>query len=120
MVVLFHTAWGTALELCALDKFSKPTTGHSKRSSFYIAATNAQNLRPRAVHSIARRKHIFGEQALEVAYTGKPDTENLPEVLGEQLVRRGRRVWLFIKDKWAITVGVAWGNRNSQHIVTVS
>ncbi|KAK6221250.1 hypothetical protein QIS74_04818 [Colletotrichum tabaci] len=112
MVVLFHKveAWGTARELYTFDGFSrarlfKPTTGHNKRSSFYMVATDVQSRHPRALRAVARWKGIWEAatfraegELLKAMGSGEPGAEELLEEFGEQMVRRGRKVWKIQAD----------------------
>ncbi|KAK1476319.1 hypothetical protein CTAM01_15509 [Colletotrichum tamarilloi] len=107
MVVLFHKmeAWGTVRELYCFSQFSdiktfKPTTGHNKRSSFYMVATRVQSQSPLAIQAVSRWKHIwqaatFGseEDFHEARRKNLTDVEEVLDKFGDQLVRKGRRIW---------------------------
>ncbi|OHF02958.1 hypothetical protein CORC01_01716 [Colletotrichum orchidophilum] len=107
MVVLFHKveAWGTVRELYSFSQFSKirifkPTTGHNKRSSFYMVATRVQSQSPLATQALLRWKGIwkaatFGSEKEfhEALHKNAPDTEEVLEKFGDQLVRMGRKGW---------------------------
>ncbi|KAH7112371.1 hypothetical protein EDB81DRAFT_953665 [Dactylonectria macrodidyma] len=66
MIVLFHKveAWGTVAILRRFHKFAsvrlfKPKSGHAKRSSFYMIATDIQSQHPEAVLAVVQWKNIW-------------------------------------------------------------
>ncbi|KAI8957997.1 hypothetical protein F5Y11DRAFT_56264 [Daldinia sp. FL1419] len=107
MVVLLHKleAWDTVNCLWRFDKFStvkllKPQSGHAKRSSFYMVATNIQPLHPEAVRSIEVWKNAwkvatFGsdEEHQRTTRDGELDVGRLLDEFGLKLIELGRDVW---------------------------
>jgi hypothetical protein len=107
MVVLFHKveATDTVSLLYRFSKFSsvkffKPTRHHTKRSSFYMIATNIQSQHCDVVLAVERWKRqwkvaTFGT-GVEYEEELRAACLNAEEVLGEfeiELVRLGREVW---------------------------
>ncbi|KAK1673618.1 hypothetical protein BDP55DRAFT_555969 [Colletotrichum godetiae] len=107
MVVLFHKmeAWGTVRELYRFSQFSelkafKPMSGHNKRSSFYMIVTRVQSKSSLALQAIQRWKDIwqaatFGseEDFHETRRKNSPDVKEVLDEFGDQLVKKGNRVW---------------------------
>lgn len=107
MIVLLHKAeaWDTMCLLRRFLKFScvrlfKPCSGHSKRSSFYMVATNVRSRKPEALQAIARWKKLwrmatFGsdDEYLEVVHDQEVKAEELLAELGPELVKMGRPIW---------------------------
>lgn len=96
----------------------KPKTGHAKRSSFYMIATDIQIDHPSVAKAIAEFKQewyiaTFGtdEEVAKMKITDKAAVEKLLDEFGSELIRLGKEVWAvqaealakapFIKDDGA-------------------
>ncbi|KAI1393117.1 uncharacterized protein F4822DRAFT_439325 [Hypoxylon trugodes] len=107
MVVLLHRleAWDTADLLRAFCKFAtvrtlKPTTSHTRRSSFYMVATRIQSRHPEAIRLVESWKNIwkiatFGsdEDYQRALRNDSSNAEKLLEEFGPRLERSGSRIW---------------------------
>ena len=107
MIVLFHKfeSWDTVCFIRRFSKFSsvqlyKPTAGHTKRSSFYMVATNVKPQDPEAILAIRHWKAVwraatFGtdEDFAEVLRNGEGSAEELLNEFSSVLVEHGRKVW---------------------------
>ena len=107
MIMLLHKveAWHTVSLLYSFSKFSsvrlfKPTTGHTKRSSFYMVATKIQRQHPEAVRAIEKWKAIwkagtFGndEEYWKAVRDCDPDVKEVLKDFGLSLVELGRETW---------------------------
>lgn len=115
MIVLLHKAeaWDTVCLLRRFRQFSrvrlfKPRAGHSKRSSFYLVATDVQSRKPRALEALARWKMVwrvatFGsdDEYAQVVHDPEVNAEELLAEFGPELVRLGRPVWKIQKESLA-------------------
>jgi 23S rRNA U2552 (ribose-2'-O)-methylase RlmE/FtsJ len=107
MVVLLHKLehWRNVLLLYTFSKFAsikvfKPRTFHSKRSSFYMIASNIQSQHPEAVAAVERWKEMWRVTTFgtEEEYRSMRDEEEskvemVLDEFGSELVRLGREVW---------------------------
>ena len=107
MIMLMHKpeAWGTLHLLYTFDKFSrvrlhKPRAGHTKRSSFYMVATDVQCRAPEALIALeqwraAWRVATFGtDEEYAASLNGSTrDVEAVLEEFGPRFVRLGKAVW---------------------------
>ncbi|KAF9881414.1 hypothetical protein CkaCkLH20_00560 [Colletotrichum karsti] len=103
MVVLFHKveARDTVLQLFRFSRFCgrlrlfKPTSGHAKRSSFYMVATEVRSRSPEALVAIEQWKEVWKAATLDMEGDAREefDAEHVLEEFGEELVCLGRKVW---------------------------
>ncbi|KAI2732237.1 hypothetical protein CBS147332_1376 [Penicillium roqueforti] len=107
MIVLLHRleAWNTVNLIWMFRKISwvrlfKPKSGHAKRSSFYMVATNVDSQNPEAVEAVKRWKRIwriatFGsdEEYGKVNLYEDTSVETLLKDFGPELVKLGKTIW---------------------------
>ncbi|KAI1641580.1 uncharacterized protein F4817DRAFT_52782 [Daldinia loculata] len=115
MVVLLHKleAWDTANLLRIFHKFStvkllKPKSGHAKRSSFYMVATDVRSCHPQAVRAIdiwkaAWKAATFGsdEEYQRMLWNGELGAEQLLDDFGLELMALGKEIWKVQADALA-------------------
>lgn len=107
MIILLHKldSYETANLIRSFGEFSKvhlfkPTSGHTKRSSFYMVASNVQSQHPAALDAIEQWKQqwnvaTFGtdEGYLELLRGDLRQVDVLLEKFGPELVQMGKGVW---------------------------
>lgn len=107
MIVLLHKveAPHTVQLLYTFEKLAsirlfKPTRSHSKRSSFYMLATNIRADCKEAVMAIERWRRVwkiatFGTDDMyhKALYEDGPDFEAILKRFGPRLVKLGKKVW---------------------------
>ncbi|OAR01487.1 hypothetical protein LLEC1_03095 [Akanthomyces lecanii] len=117
MVILLHKldSYETASLVQTFGEFSsvklfKPTKAHTRKSSFYMVASNVQSQQPAALEAIEQWKRkwrvaTFGtnEEALELLRDDLKGVEVLLETFGADLVRMGKDVWQTQADALAKT-----------------
>ncbi|KAI1655124.1 hypothetical protein F4813DRAFT_368722 [Daldinia decipiens] len=115
MIVLLHKleAWDTANILWRFYKFStvkllKPKSGHAKRSSFYMVATDVQSCHPQAVRAIDIWKATWkvatlgsDEEYLRMIWNGELGVEQLLDDFGLELIALGKEIWKVQADALA-------------------
>ncbi|KAI3394980.1 hypothetical protein diail_2038 [Diaporthe ilicicola] len=119
MVVLLHKveSWNTLRLLRTFDGFStiqlfKPTSGHAKRSSFYLVATDIRSDSPEAVAAVKAWKADWKiatftdeeEYQLNTDRESQDAERNVDALLGDfgpEIIRLGRRVWKIQADALA-------------------
>ncbi|KAK6949831.1 hypothetical protein Daesc_008152 [Daldinia eschscholtzii] len=115
MIVLLYKleAWDTVNILWIFSKFSvvklvKPKSGHAKRSSFYMVATNIQSRHPDAIQAIdtwkaAWKVATFGsdEEYQRMIWNGELDVEQLLDEFGLELMALGKEIWRVQADALA-------------------
>lgn len=107
MIILLHKldSYKTASLVHKFQEFSKvqlfkPTSGHTRKSSFYMVASNAQSQQPAAMDAIEQWKQkwkvvTFGtdEAYLELLRDDLNGVDVLLEKFGPDLVQMGKGVW---------------------------
>ncbi|KAI0844566.1 hypothetical protein F5Y00DRAFT_197849 [Daldinia vernicosa] len=115
MIVLLHKleAWDTVNILWRFYKFStvkllKPKSGHAKRSSFYMVATDVQSCHPEAVRAVDIWKATwkvatFGsdEEYQRMIWDGELGVEQLLDDFGLELMALGKEIWKVQADALA-------------------
>ncbi|KAL9949223.1 hypothetical protein ACHAQF_005722 [Verticillium nonalfalfae] len=107
MIVLLHKveAWDTLCLVRLFTKFAsiklfKPTSGHGKRSSFYMVASRVQSQEPEALAAISKWKKTWNtatfapdEKYWEEIRHGEEPVSDVLEDFGPELIKLGREVW---------------------------
>lgn len=107
MVVLLHRleTWAALRLVYNFTEFSsvrlfKPKSGHAKRSSFYMVASDVQSQHPEAVAAIQKWKMLWraatfstDEEYLEELRKGEKKVTDVLAEFGPELIRLGREVW---------------------------
>ncbi|KAK4998899.1 hypothetical protein LTR66_001960 [Elasticomyces elasticus] len=106
MIVLLHKleAWDTVRLLNQFNEFSsvrlfRPTKAHSKRSSFYMVATQINRRCLQAMTAIEEWKQMWkiatlgtDQDLMEALRTSEADVEDVLKKFGPDLISMGRRV----------------------------
>ncbi|KAK2596488.1 hypothetical protein N8I77_013376 [Diaporthe amygdali] len=116
MIILLHKVetWGNVRLLHTFSRFShvqlfKPSSGHAKRSSFYMVATDIRSEHPLAEKAVNEWKdewkqatfasdEEFWEVASQKCSQGRRDVDLVLKEFGPELVRLGRNVWKIQAD----------------------
>lgn len=111
MIVLLHKveAWGNVRLLHTFSNFSrvqlfKPTSGHAKRSSFYMVATDIRSEHPSAKKAVDQWKDEwkvatfasdkeYWEISSQTSAQGRRGVDLVLQEFGPELVRLGCKVW---------------------------
>ncbi|OQE32774.1 hypothetical protein PENFLA_c001G06378 [Penicillium flavigenum] len=115
MIVLLHRpeAWNTVNLIWKFHKVSsvrlfKPKSCYTKRTTFYMVATNVESQRPEAIEAVKLWKRIwrmatFGsdEEYGKVLWDEEPSVEALLENFGPELVKLGKAIWKTEADSLA-------------------
>lgn len=116
MIILLHKVetWGNVRLLHTFSRFShvqlfKPSSGHTKRSSFYMIASDVRPEHPLARKAVNEWKEEWNqatfasdegywEIASHTSSQGRRDVDLVLEEYGPELVRLGRKVWKIQAD----------------------
>ena len=115
MIVLLHRleTWNTVNLIWEFHKISsvrlfKPKSCYTKRSTFYMVATNVESQRPEAIEAVKLWKRIwwmatFGsdEEYGKVLLDEESSVETLLEGFGPELVNLGKAIWKTEADSLA-------------------
>ncbi|EEY23100.1 conserved hypothetical protein [Verticillium alfalfae VaMs.102] len=107
MIVLLHKAeaWDTLCLVRLFTRFAsiklfKPTSGHAKRSSFYMVASRVQSQKPEALAAISNWKKTWNtatfapdEKYWKEIRHGEEPVSDVLEDFGPELINLGRKVW---------------------------
>ncbi|KAJ5178143.1 uncharacterized protein N7500_000842 [Penicillium coprophilum] len=107
IVVLLHRleAWNTVNLIWTFHKISsvrlfKPKSGHAKRSSFYMVATDVDSRHPEAIEAVKRWKIMWwvatfasDEEYGKVVLDEDPSVDTLLADFGLELVMLGKAIW---------------------------
>ncbi|KAH8754539.1 hypothetical protein F5883DRAFT_184162 [Diaporthe sp. PMI_573] len=111
MIILLHKVenWVNVRLMYTFSKFShvqlfKPGSGHAKRSSFYMVATDIRSEHPLAKKAVTEWKEQwkqatftsdeeFSEAVSAASLQGRRDVDLVLNEFGPELIRLGRKVW---------------------------
>ncbi|KAG7151854.1 hypothetical protein HYQ46_012340 [Verticillium longisporum] len=107
MIVVLHKleAWDTLCLVRLFTRFAsiklfKPTSGHAKRSSFYMVASRVQSQQLEALAAISKWKKTWNaatfapdEKYWEEIRKGEEPVSDMLEDFGPELIKLGRKVW---------------------------